>query len=569
MRFLAILVALTMSFFATLSGSYGQDWTFSSSIGGNGGITGIAAADSTDVWTVRGSQGNGEILHYNGTDWQIQTATFATQSGEHRGAYAFDSNHVWVVGNSQFPNIGRIYYYDGTVWTLQTRTIGGSNFIYDAYAEDINNVRATGNQGDIFRTTDGGISWTIDTDTGGEIWTGIHGINGDNIWVVGAQSPSQILFYNGSEWAVQTEIELGSSKYLRDVTAVAPDDVWACGDTGVMLHYDGATWGIFTELGDDLKAITSINADKIWAVSNQSQVFQYDGLAWALQTDLGGYTSQAALDASAPSDVWAGIYFGSKTYHLLLPSSNRNALDGGDYNGDGTSDIAIFRSSSGLWAVRGITRVYFGSSNDETVPGDYNGDGTTEIGIFRGTSGLWAIRGTTRAYFGSGSDLPEPGDYDGDGTADIGIFRDTSGLWAIKGVTRIYFGGSSDSPASGYYDGDSTKAIGIFRGSSGLWAIRNITRVYFGSSADTTVPGDYDGDGTWSPGIFRSSSGLWAIRGVTRIYFGTSSDQPVPADYNGNSVDDIGIFRDSSGLWAVLGVTRVYFGGTGDLPVTR
>ena len=240
-----------------------------------------------------------------------------------------------------------------------------------------------------------------------------------------------------------------------------------------------------------------------------------------------------------------------------------------DYNGDGTSDIAIVRGSSGLWAVRGITRVYFGGSTDETVPGDYNGDGTTELGIFRVTSGLWAIRGTTRAYFGSGSDLPEPGDYDGDGSTDMGIFRDTSGLWAIRGITRVYFGSSVDSPAPGYYDGDAAKDIGVFRGSSGLWAIRNITRVYFGSSSDTIVPGDYNVDGTWETGIFRDTSGLWAIRGLTRVYFGASSDSPVPGGYAGDGTDSIGIFRGSSGLWAVQGITRAYFGGADDIPVTR
>jgi len=240
-----------------------------------------------------------------------------------------------------------------------------------------------------------------------------------------------------------------------------------------------------------------------------------------------------------------------------------------DYNGDGTSDIAIFRDSSGLWAIRDLTRVYFGGSSDETVPGDYNGDGTTEIGIFRDSSGLWAIRDVTRAYFGGGGDLPEPGDYDGDGSADIGIFRSTSGLWAIRDVTRVYFGGSEDDPAPGYYDVNGSKDIGIFRGSSGLWAIRDITRVYFGGSTDEPVPGAYDDSGGWAAGIFRSSSGLWAIRGITRVYFGGSADGSVPADYAGTGIDSIGIFRSSSGLWAIRGLTRIYFGGTGDLQVTR
>ncbi len=240
-----------------------------------------------------------------------------------------------------------------------------------------------------------------------------------------------------------------------------------------------------------------------------------------------------------------------------------------DYNGDGTSDIAVFRGGSGVWAVRGVTRAYFGSSSDEIVPGDYNGDGTTEIAIFRPTAGLWAVRGGARTYFGSGSDRPEPGDYNGDGTWDVGLFRPSTGMWAVKGVTRVYFGSSADTPVPGYYAGGVVKNIGIFRGGSGMWAIRGVTRSYFGNSADTIVPGDYDGDGSWDIGIFRSSAGLWAVKGVTRSYFGSVSDQPVPADYDGDSRDDIGIFRDAAGLWAVKGISRVYFGTAGDLPATR
>ncbi|HPQ67093.1 MAG TPA: hypothetical protein PLI51_10240, partial [bacterium] len=43
----------------------------------------------------------------------------------------------------------------------------------------------------------------------------------------------------------------------------------------------------------------------------------------------------------------------------------------GDYDGDGTSDVALFRPSSGLWLVRGLTKAWFGASSDEVVPSDY------------------------------------------------------------------------------------------------------------------------------------------------------------------------------------------------------
>lgn len=245
------------------------------------------------------------------------------------------------------------------------------------------------------------------------------------------------------------------------------------------------------------------------------------------------------------------------------------SLDSGDYGGDGTAEIAVFRPSSGLWAAQGITRAYFGRAGDIPVSADYSGDGTSEIAVFRPSTGLWAVKGKDGVYFGRSGDLPVPGDYDGSGTSAPGIFRPSSGLWAVRGLTRAYWGGDADIPAPGYYAGDGRNAIGIYRPSSSLWAIQGVTRAYFGSWEDDPVPGDYDGNGNWSPGIFRPSNGLWAVRGVTRASFGDSTDSPVPADYQGDGQDDIGLFRSTSGWWAIRGATQTYFGSIGDIPVTR
>ena len=259
-----------------------------------------------------------------------------------------------------------------------------------------------------------------------------------------------------------------------------------------------------------------------------------------------------------------------ETHIKIINFFHRGLICFSDYNGDGTSDIGIFRRSSGLWAIRGITQAYFGAGGDQPVPGDYNGDGTTEFGIFRSTRGLWALRGVSRIYFGTSSDQPVPGDYNGDISCDPGIFRPSSGLWAVRGVTRAYFGKNGDTPVPGDYDGDGTREFGLFRSSPGLWALRGISRLYFGGGADKAIPGDYNGDGTGDTGIFRPSSGLWAIRGgVTRFYFGKSCDFPLPADYTGSGTDTGGIFREVSGLWAIRDITSLYFGVTGDLPVAK
>jgi len=292
---------------------------------------------------------------------------------------------------------------------------------------------------------------------------------------------------------------------------------------------------------------------------------------------LTGYTSSTDFPTANPyQGTWSEgtDYMGNPTTDIFIsrlssPRSRRYIFDSGDYDGDGTSDVGIFRDTSGLWAIRGITRLYFGGYGDQTVGGDYNGDGTSDIGIFRDSTSLWAIRGITRLYFGSSTDQPVPGDYNGDQQGEPGIYRDTSGLWAIRGITRLYFGSSLDQPLPGDYSGDGTADTGIFRDASGLWAIRGITRLYFGSSSDEPVPGDYNPYEKWEVAIYHAISGLWAIRENTRIYFGGSSDQPLPSDYDGDQHDDIGIFRDTSGLWAIRGITRLYFGSSGDIPVTR
>lgn len=242
-------------------------------------------------------------------------------------------------------------------------------------------------------------------------------------------------------------------------------------------------------------------------------------------------------------------------------------LPAGGFTGDGKDEIIVFRPGSGLWAIRGVTRFYFGAAGDYPVLLSYNSSSASDPAIFRPNKGLWAVRGTTRFYYGNSEDIPVIGDYNRDGRDEIGIFRGSSGLWAIRGVTRTYFGARGDIPVPGDYDGDGFSEAAIFRKATGLWAIHRVTRAYYGGKNDLTVPGDYQGNGTTAIGVFRGASGLWAIRGVTRRYYGRLGDIPQPFRNNATDLETMGIFRPENGLWAIRGVTRAYFGGLGDIPM--
>jgi subtilisin family serine protease len=239
----------------------------------------------------------------------------------------------------------------------------------------------------------------------------------------------------------------------------------------------------------------------------------------------------------------------------------------GDFDGDGIIDIAVRRPSNQTWYIKnssgsnrgsdkgdGIQRHKFGlQAADIPVPADYDGDGITDIAVRRPSTGLWYIKRSSddeierHRFFSDANDIPLTGDFDGDGVDDIAYVSMSNQRWFIRhssdaSVHEVDFElFDGDIPLTGEFDGDGKTDIVIRRPSTTRWYILNsssneMTVVKFGKQAgDIPILADYDGDGITDISVRRPSEFMqFVLRSsdgdIDRIKFGLrESDIPLAA----------------------------------------
>ncbi|MGI8686912.1 MAG: Ig-like domain-containing protein [Acidimicrobiales bacterium] len=241
--------------------------------------------------------------------------------------------------------------------------------------------------------------------------------------------------------------------------------------------------------------------------------------------------------------------------------------DGVDYDGDGATDIAVYRPSSGQWFVRGLTPITWGGGSDVPLPGDYNGDGSADYAVYRPSSGQWFVRNGATTTWGGAGDVPVPGDYDGNGSTDIAVYRPSTGEWFVSGGAVTTWGAGDDVPIPADYDGNGSTDVAVYRPSTGQWFVRAISTTVWGLSTDVPLPGDYDANGSADIAVYRPSTGQWFVRDITTAVWGAGGDMPLPGDYDGNGTADIAVYRPSTGQWFVRNGSTTVWGASGDVPL--
>ncbi len=285
------------------------------------------------------------------------------------------------------------------------------------------------------------------------------------------------------------------------------------------------------------------------------------------------------------------------TANDYIYTTSAGALSGtgtADFGGDLTSDLAVWRPSTGVWYHFNIADAsngafHFGQLGDRITPGDYDGDGKADRSVWRPSTSTWYIAPSSGGFggviIGVPGDIPVPADYDGDGKTDVAVYRPSDSTFYVLGSQVGWTGGvwghAGDKPVPGDYDADGKTDLATFRPSDGIWRVQRSSggtfSFPFGVSEDKPVPGDYDGDGRTDLAIFRPSTGYWWVARssdttYTATLWGFGTDTPTPGDYDADGKTDIAVFRPSTGVWYVLRSSDgspygALFGISEDVPV--
>lgn len=136
----------------------------------------------------------------------------------------------------------------------------------------------------------------------------VFGFAADDVWAVG--NAGIILHYDGTRWTEQTPRPVPAATNLRAIWGASPTDVWAVGDGGTVLHRTGAD-GPFTAVTSGvparLNAVWGTDASEVFAVGDDSTLLRWNGSEWTKLNPGTSGSYQAVWATPSPTkDVWVG-----------------------------------------------------------------------------------------------------------------------------------------------------------------------------------------------------------------------------------------------------------------------
>ena len=205
------------------------------------------------------------LARWDGSRWNIDTPPAGTPGIRLlQGVWSDGPTNAWTVGNAS-----TVLRWNGTQWTVvsdQNRPV--------ATADNYNGVWGVGT--DVWAVGDGTIlhcrsAVCSNEASGAAALLGVWGSSATNVFAVG--DAGRILRYNGTSWSA---MQSPTNRTLARVSGSGPNDVWALGDS-TLLHFDGTSWSNVPMTGD-----LNFMRSYVPNASQRSQSLNFPQGAWNL-----------------------------------------------------------------------------------------------------------------------------------------------------------------------------------------------------------------------------------------------------------------------------------------------
>jgi hypothetical protein len=220
-----------------------------------------------DVWAAASDY----VLHWDGADWLEHFSASSTLSA----IRAVDSTHVYAGSGSD--GSGALYLWNGKVWS-------------ELWSSTWSSVRA------------------------------IFAFGANDVWFAGrgSNAVSKIAHYDGK--TVVNDFAGPLSGGFSTLWGSSPGDLWAGGDAGSLVHYDGSAWQKRTS--PTSRAIVSLwgaGPNDLWLVAGGAcELYRFNGSDFVPQTipNCSG-VGFSQVRGRAANDVWfvGGDSLGGKVLH--------------------------------------------------------------------------------------------------------------------------------------------------------------------------------------------------------------------------------------------------------------
>jgi hypothetical protein len=193
---------------------------------------------------------------------------------------------------------------------------------------------------------------------------GIWGSSTTNVWAVGGYYDFMTLEaaatrYDGSNWS--SSAVPADASILMSVWSSAPNDVFAVGLQGTIVHFDGATWATMASgTIEDLYGVWGSAWNDVFAVGGGGTILHYTGASWSAMTSptTNELRSVYGVDSSHIMAVGASgtvVTYGGAVWALVAPAPTPNDLHGA-WAGSATNAYAVGSSGTiihynGAWTT--------------------------------------------------------------------------------------------------------------------------------------------------------------------------------------------------------------------------